>query len=88
MLRKVVSSAGLGKMAPWMNINHGALDPPQTDLETSESCELIDHSSNIFNNNKNNNNNNNNNNNLSGKSIKELQKTAILRTTHTYFVKY
>jgi len=81
MLRKVVTSAGLGKMAPWANINHGALDPPQTDLETSESCALIDHSSNLFN-------NNNNNNNLSGKNIKELQKTAILRTTHTYSVKY
>jgi hypothetical protein len=48
MLRKVVSSAGLGKMASWVNISHGALAARQTDLATSESCELIDNSSNLF----------------------------------------
>jgi hypothetical protein len=75
MLTKVVSSAGLGKMAPWTNIKHGALDPPQTDLETSESCELIDHSSNIF--------NNNNNNNLSGKKHQgTAENSHIAHYTH------
>jgi len=73
LLEKRESTVGLGKMAPWANISLGALAAPQIDLATSESCELIDHSSNLF----------NNNNNLSGENdIKELLTTATLSTTH------
>jgi hypothetical protein len=77
MLRKV-SRAALGKMVPWTNISHGALASPQTDLATSVSCELIDHSSNLF---------NNNNNNLSLKTTSRNYKKQPYCPLDTYFVK-